>query len=110
MTFAQQPFTPNRRIRLMLTAPLLAAWLWSLYPLVTGWQPGTYLALIWVWALPPIMLQTFFFGDLNSDVFVPFAGIGQETFIVDLHFFACYYSGAHGICLQIGLTEFIANW
>lgn len=59
-----QPFKPSARIRWLLTAPLIAAWLWSLYPLISGWQPGTYLALIWVWALPPIMLQTFFFGDV----------------------------------------------
>jgi lycopene cyclase domain-containing protein len=32
--------------------------------LVAGWQPGTYLGLILVWALPPIMLQTVFGADI----------------------------------------------
>ena len=39
-------------------------WLCSSGILVLGWQPGTYLALILVWALPPIMLQAAFGADL----------------------------------------------
>ena len=39
-------------------------WLASAIILAAGWQPGTYLALILVWALPPIMLQTAFGADL----------------------------------------------
>ena len=36
----------------------------SIVILATGWQPGTYLALILVWALPPVMLQTAFGTDI----------------------------------------------
>jgi lycopene cyclase domain-containing protein len=32
--------------------------------LITGWAPGTYLALILAWALLPIMLQVGFGGDI----------------------------------------------
>jgi lycopene cyclase domain-containing protein len=32
--------------------------------LVTGWPPGTYLALILVWAVPPIALQLLFGADI----------------------------------------------
>ena len=32
--------------------------------LVSRWQPGTYLALELVWALPPIMLQLWFGADI----------------------------------------------
>jgi lycopene cyclase domain-containing protein len=39
-------------------------WLASAVTLVIGWRPGTYLALILIWAIPPIMLQLFFGADL----------------------------------------------
>jgi lycopene cyclase domain-containing protein len=39
-------------------------WLCAVASLVLGWQPGTYLALIVVWALPPILLQLAFGGDI----------------------------------------------
>jgi lycopene beta-cyclase len=41
-----------------------AAWLGAVGALLLGWQPGTYLALELAWALPPIMLQLAFGGDL----------------------------------------------
>ena len=34
-----------------------ALWMASLWPLAGGWRPGIYLALVLVWALPPIALQ-----------------------------------------------------
>jgi lycopene cyclase domain-containing protein len=52
------------RLRWGLTLILGAFWLLSVVTLVCGWQPGTYLALILVWALPPIMLQTAFGADI----------------------------------------------
>ncbi len=56
---------PDRpRLRLGATAALGAAWLTALGLLVSGWRPGTYMALILVWALPPIMLQLLFGADL----------------------------------------------
>jgi lycopene cyclase domain-containing protein len=41
-----------------------AAWLAAVGTLLLGWQPGTYLALELAWALPPVMLQLAFGGDL----------------------------------------------
>ena len=41
--------------------------------------------------------NAFFFGDLDGDVFVPFAGIGHKAFLVDLDFFACNCTGCHSI-------------
>ena len=41
-----------------------AVWLASVVVLAIGWDPGTYLALILVWALPPIALQVGFGGDI----------------------------------------------
>ena len=32
-------------------------WMAALWPLASGWRPGIYLALVLVWALPPIALQ-----------------------------------------------------
>jgi len=43
---------------------LLVPWLVSFMALVLAWQPGTYLSLILVWAIPPILLQVAFGGDL----------------------------------------------
>ena len=46
--------------------PVLLGVLWILMAsiLVLGWAPGRYLALILVWALPPIMLQLAYGADL----------------------------------------------
>lgn len=38
------------------------AWLWALSTLIFNWNQGRYLALILVWALPPLALQ-FWFGS-----------------------------------------------
>ena len=43
------------RVGSVLVVALL--WLWSAAALALGWQPGAYLALVLVWALPPIGLQ-----------------------------------------------------
>ena len=39
-------------------------WVLAVAMLALGWVPGTYLALILVWALPPIMLQLAFGADI----------------------------------------------
>lgn len=39
-------------------------WLGSAGLLASGWPPGTYLGLILIWALPPIMLQLIFGADI----------------------------------------------
>lgn len=46
------------------TALLGVLWIGSAAILITGWQPGTYLGLELAWALPPIMLQLAFGGDI----------------------------------------------
>jgi lycopene beta-cyclase len=52
------------KLRIWLTLVIIPFWLGAAYSLATGWQPGNYLALILIWALPPIMVQTFFGGDI----------------------------------------------
>jgi lycopene cyclase domain-containing protein len=46
--------------------PMLAAGFWfgAVIILVTGWEPGTYLALELAWALPPITLQLAYGADI----------------------------------------------
>lgn len=39
-------------------------WLGAVAMLAAGWQPGTYLGLLLVWALPPMMLQLAFGADI----------------------------------------------
>ena len=58
------PFPPNNKIRWGTTLITGLIWLGSVVILVTGWQPGIYLALELVWALPPIMLQLGFGADI----------------------------------------------
>jgi lycopene cyclase domain-containing protein len=52
------------KIRTLLLMAGLAIWLVSLAMLVIKWQPGTYLALILIWALPPILFQLWFGLDI----------------------------------------------
>ncbi|MCS7038633.1 MAG: lycopene cyclase domain-containing protein, partial [Caldilineales bacterium] len=81
--FALQPILAGlwllfllRRLPLPAAGPLQPTWrrwplvvlgvLWgvAVVILAAGWRPGTYLALELVWALPPIMLQIAFGGDI----------------------------------------------
>ena len=64
VTLTQGEIRSRPRLRWGLTLTLGVVWLFSGTALITGWQPGTYLALILVWALPPIMLQTAFGADI----------------------------------------------
>ncbi len=50
--------------RRLTTGVLAVVWLVFVGILIKGWQPGTYLALLMVWALPPLMLQSGFGADL----------------------------------------------
>jgi lycopene cyclase domain-containing protein len=52
------------RVRLVPLAILVPIWIASAIILLTGWKPGTYLGLELIWALPPIMLQIAFAGDI----------------------------------------------
>ncbi|HZD11355.1 MAG TPA: lycopene cyclase domain-containing protein, partial [Candidatus Binatia bacterium] len=55
---------PRARIRLLAVSLVAVLWLLSIYVLISRLQPGTYLALELVWALPPIMLQLAFGADV----------------------------------------------
>ncbi|MFO7536917.1 MAG: lycopene cyclase domain-containing protein, partial [Chloroflexota bacterium] len=54
----------NGRWRVGATAVILLIWLGSVVLLVSGWQPGTYLGLELIWALPPIAVQLAFGADI----------------------------------------------
>ena len=63
------PVNPNppplqRSWRVFPTVILGFIWVGSVVLLASGWLPGTYLGLELVWALPPIMLQLAFGGDI----------------------------------------------
>ncbi len=58
----EQPL--NSRVRPILLVGPAILWLASAVMLISQWQPGTYLGLILVWALPPVMLQLAFGGDI----------------------------------------------
>jgi lycopene cyclase domain-containing protein len=60
-----ETLAPLRRSwRIVPAALLLLLWLGSVALLISGWPPGTYLALLLAWALPPIALQLGFGGDI----------------------------------------------
>lgn len=58
------PYDSNPRNRLLVTGGLGVLWAASTYALVRGEDHNNYLSLILSWALPPIMLQTAFGGDI----------------------------------------------
>jgi lycopene cyclase domain-containing protein len=64
MNFDSRPIPHAHKLRRFSTLGLGMIWLMSIGLLVSKWSPGTYLALILVWALPPIMLQTTFGADI----------------------------------------------
>jgi lycopene cyclase domain-containing protein len=57
--------TPSGRpLRTMAALALAAVWFAAVLALAAAWKPGTYLALVLVWALPPIALQVAVGGDV----------------------------------------------
>lgn len=60
----QNDTRPQPSLRWWSTITLSFFWLSSVIILIANWQPGTYLVLILIWALPPIMLQTAFGSDI----------------------------------------------
>ncbi len=54
----------QRNWRIVPVVILGVIWIGSVALLVSGWQPGAYLSLLLAWALPPIMLQLAFGGDI----------------------------------------------
>lgn len=59
-----RPLPHSRLVRGVLLGGLGLLWLGMAAILAAGWQPGTYLALILVWALPPVMFQLGFGADI----------------------------------------------
>jgi lycopene cyclase domain-containing protein len=62
LTFRPQSLRANLRLWLPLLAGAL--WLASVVVLLTGKQPATYMALLLGWALPPLIVQLAFGGDI----------------------------------------------
>jgi len=58
------PASEGIRLRLFSAGIVTLLWLASVVILASGWQPGTYLGLELVWALPPVMLQLAFGADI----------------------------------------------
>ena len=54
----------NRKLRLVVGSSTVILWLASTALLLSGWKPGTYLALILSWALVPVTIQLFYGADL----------------------------------------------
>jgi lycopene cyclase domain-containing protein len=59
-----RPLPSLGQLRRGLLLGLGLVWLAMAAILIAGWQPGTYLALILIWALPPVMLQIGFGADI----------------------------------------------
>lgn len=81
---------------LLLLPPSLIGliWLGAVLILVSGWQPGTYLALELGWALPPIMLQLAFGADILWHQ--------RRLVLLSLLFPTLYLSLADAIAIEAG--------
>jgi putative membrane protein len=55
---------PRRSIRHWSLVVSVTIWAAAMVVLVSGWQPGRYMALILVWALIPLILQFSFGADI----------------------------------------------
>lgn len=60
----REEFTPDKPLRAWTLALLAVLWAVSLIVLLSGWQPGTYLAITLAWALPAIAPQLAFGADI----------------------------------------------
>ena len=60
----KSPFTPNKALRAWTLGLLAVLWTVSLLVLLSGWKPGTYLAITLTWALPAIAPQLAFGADI----------------------------------------------
>lgn len=64
MPAGQKTESTSSSIRLWSVAVTAVLWLGSVVLLASGWQPGTYMGLELIWALPPIALQLAFGADI----------------------------------------------
>ena len=60
----KHPFRPSKALRSWTLGLLAALWAASLSVLLSGWEPGTYLAITLTWALPAIAPQLAFGADI----------------------------------------------
>ncbi|HMM28579.1 MAG TPA: lycopene cyclase domain-containing protein [Aggregatilineaceae bacterium] len=98
------PVTPRPRLRAVATGATGATWLASAIVLLSGWAPGTYLALQLVWALPPIGLQLAFGADiLWSYRRLVVLGIGPATLYLSAMDTLAIHSGTWTINLDRSL-------
>lgn len=85
LALPDEPLRP--RLRRWLTVAAGALWLVMVGILVFNWRPGTYMGLIFGWALPPIALQLAFGGDIlwryRRLVFLTIATIGVYLSLAD---------------------------
>jgi lycopene cyclase domain-containing protein len=58
------PFRSNKALRIWTLGLLAVLWAISLFVLLSGWKPGTYLAITLTWALPAIAPQLAFGADI----------------------------------------------
>ncbi len=61
---ATNDFHPSAKLRMWCSLALGAVWLAATVAYFSGWRPGTYLLITLAWALPPIILQIAFGGDV----------------------------------------------
>jgi lycopene beta-cyclase len=61
---AADNFQPSWKLRLWSAGTLAAVCITSMLVFFSGWKPGTYLLITFVWALPPIILQLAFGADI----------------------------------------------
>ena len=57
-------FRPNNPLRAWTLGLLAVVWVISFFVLLSGWRPGTYLAITLTWALPAIAPQLAFGADI----------------------------------------------
>jgi lycopene cyclase domain-containing protein len=88
------PALPPFIHRLLSTSLVGLIWLGAVLILLSGWQPGTYLALELGWALPPIMLQLAFGADILWRQ--------RRLVLLSLLFPTLYLSFADAIAIEAG--------
>jgi lycopene cyclase domain-containing protein len=64
LPLGQTKGSPPTALRWWTVAIMAVIWLGSIILLANGWQPGTYMGLELVWAIPPIALQLLFGADI----------------------------------------------
>lgn len=74
---------------------VIIGWAIAFVILFKGWQTGTYLALQWIWALPPIALQIYIGKDLLWQA--------RRPLILTILAMTIYLSVADAIAIQCGI-------